>query len=102
MQSNGAVICFQKYTLGGELSGSCTNGLDSPVCLGYFGRVDVQKVQDFKEYVRIASRHGADHACSRKQLLIYRIDSKLDSEINIASDEQRQQGRSAFGDADAA
>lgn len=96
MQSNGAVICFQKYTLGGELNGSCTNGLDSPVCLGYFGRVDVQEVQDFKEYVRIASRHGADQACSRKQLLLYRIDSKLDSEINIASGEQRQRGGLPF------
>lgn len=96
MQSNGAVICFQKYTLGGELSGNCTKGLDSPVCLGYFGRVDVQKVQDFKEYVRIASRHGADQACSRKQLLLYRIDSKMDCEINIASDEQRQQGGLPF------
>jgi len=96
MQSNGAVICFQKYTLGGELSGSCINGLDSPVCLGYFGRVDVQEVQDFKEYVRIASRHGADQACSRKQLLIYRIDRELDIEINIASDEQRQQGGLPF------
>lgn len=96
MQSNGAVVCFQKYTLGGEISGSCTNGLDSPVCLGYFGRVDVQKVQDFKEYVRIASRHGADQACSRKQLLLYQIDSKLDCEINIASDEQRQQGGLPF------
>lgn len=96
MQSNGAVICFQKYTLGGGMSGSLTNGLDSPVCLGYFGRVDVQKVESFKEYVRIASRHGADQACSRKQLLLYRIDSKLDWEINIASDEQRQQGGLPF------
>lgn len=95
MQSNGAVICFQKYTLGGEC-GNSTNGLDSPVCLGYFGRVDVQKVQNFKEYVRIASRHGADQACSRKQLLLYRIDNKLDWEINIASDEQRQQGGLPF------
>lgn len=96
MQSNGAVICFQKYTLGGELSGGCANGLDSPVCLGYFGRVDIQKIQNFKEYVRVASRHGADQACSRKQLLLYRIDSKFDGEINIASDEQRQQGGLPF------
>ena len=96
MQSNGAVICFQKYTLGGEVCGSRANRLDSPVCLGYFGRVDVQKVQNFKEYVRIASRHGADQACSRKQLLLYRIDSKFDCEIDIASDEQRQQGGVPF------
>lgn len=96
MQSNGAVICFQKYTLGGDINGSRTNGMDSPVCLGYFGRVDVQKVENFKEYVRIASRHGADQACSRKQLLLYRIDRNLDCEINIASDEQRQQGGLPF------
>lgn len=96
MQSNGAVICFQKYTLGGDISGSRANGVDSPVCLGYFGRVDVQKVQDFKEYVQIASRHGADQACSRKQLLLYRIDSKLDWEIDIANDEQRQRGGLPF------
>ena len=96
MQSNGAVICFQKYTLGGDVSGSRANGEDSPVCLGYFGRIDVQKVQNFKEYVRIASRHGADQACSRKQLLLYRIDSKLDWQINVANDEQRQQGGLPF------
>lgn len=96
MQSNGAVICFQKYTLGGAENGSCTNRLDSPVCLGYFGRINVQKVRDFKEYVRIASKHGANQACSRKQLLLYRINSNLDCDINIACDEQQQQGGLPF------
>lgn len=99
MQSNGAVICFQKYTLGGDTNGNRANKLDSPVCLGYFGRVDVQKVQNFKEYVRIASRHGADQACSRKQLLLYRIDRRLDRGIDIANDEQRHQGGLPFCDA---
>lgn len=96
MHSNGAVICFQKYTFGGDINGRRANGLDSPVCLGYFGRVDVQKVQSFKEYVRIASRHGADQACSRKQLLLYRINRKFDCEIDIASEEQQQQGGLPF------
>lgn len=98
VQSNGAVICFQKYTLGGDINRSSINSLDSPVCFGYFGRVDVQRVQNFKEYVRIASRHGADQACSRKQLLTYRIDKKFDKEIEIASNEQRQCGGLPFCD----
>lgn len=96
MHSNGAVICFQKYTLGQETNRIEGSVSDSPVCLGYFGRVDIKPVLDFKEYVRIASRHGADQACSRKQLLVHRIDDKFDADITIASDDYRKDGGLPF------
>lgn len=82
MDVKGAVICFQKYVLGHErTSTSLTPG--GPVCLGYMGRVDVQKVHKFKDFVAIASEHGAEYACTRKQLLIYQIDKKFDQSVDI-------------------
>lgn len=96
MQSNGAVICFQKYTLGEGLKTISQKVPDSPVCLGYFGRIEVNEVNDFKEYVRIASMYGAEQACSRKQLHIHHIDHNLDSEITIASKEHRENGGLPF------
>lgn len=96
MQSNGAVICFQKYTLTDGLKAISGNVSDGPVCLGYFGRVEVNEVNDFKEYVRIASMYGAAQACSRKQLHLYRIANNLDSEITIASSEHRNKGGLPF------
>ncbi len=83
MDVKGAVICFQKYVLGRSWEdGFLTPG--GPVCLGYMGRVDVQKVYKFKDYLEIASKRGAEYACTRKQLLIYQIDRKFDQAIGIA------------------
>lgn len=82
MDVKGAVICFQKYVLGREgTSTYLTPG--GPVCLGYMGRVDVQKVHKFKDFVVIASEHGAEYACTRKQLLVYQIDGKFDQSVDI-------------------
>lgn len=83
MDVKGAVICFQKYVLGREpASTSLTPG--GPVCLGYMGRVDVQKVHRFEDFVVIASEHGAEYACTRKQLLVYQIDKQFDQSVDIA------------------
>lgn len=82
MDAKGAVICFQKYVLGREWGNEClTPG--GPVCLGYMGRVDVQTVKSFKDFVRIASERGADYACTRKQLLVYQIDKQFDQSVDI-------------------
>ena len=82
MDVKGAVICFQKYVLGRERTSTyLTPG--GPVCLGYMGRVDVQKVRKFKDFVAIASEHGAEYACTRKQLLVYQIDKEFDQSVDI-------------------
>lgn len=79
MTSNGAIICFQKYTIGfqktqgaptGDTQVTETADKYGPVCLGYFNRVDVKCIHQFRDYVRIASKHEAARACSRKQLLL--------------------------------
>lgn len=82
MDVKGAVICFQKYVLGHGWKDKClTPG--GPVCLGYMGRVDVQKVRRFKDFVMIASEHGVEYACTRKQLLVYQIDREFDRSVDI-------------------
>ncbi len=97
MDVKGAVICFQKYVLGHERASTyLTPG--GPVCLGYMGRVDVQKVRKFKDFVAIASEHGTEYACTRKQLLIYQIDKKFDQSVDIVefSDSCPNDGRVPF------
>lgn len=95
MKSNGTVICFQKFTLTDTI-GQISSIPKSPVCLGYFGRVEVKEVNTFKEYVRTASRHDAQQGCSRKQLMLYRLDRRLDSGVSISSDEYRNRGGIPF------
>lgn len=79
MTSNGAIICFQKYTIGcqktqepptGDTQVTKTADKYGPVCLGYFDRVDVKCIDQFRDYVKIASKHEAARACSRKQILL--------------------------------
>ena len=87
MKHNGAVICFQKYTLNNI---STEVWKSTPVCLGYFNRVDVKSVTNFRDYVKYASKHNADQACSRKQLLLRKLHNdtpgqldKLHSQIEL-------------------
>lgn len=97
MDAKGAVICFQKYVLGREQTSTyLTPG--GPVCLGYMGRVDVQKVRRFKDFLIIASEHGAEYACTRKQLLVYQIDKKFDQSVDIVefNDSCRNDGHVPF------
>lgn len=78
---NGAVVCFQKFPIGQNVkyreeiipanSEKCIP--NSPACLGYFNRVDVKLIRDFRQYVGVTSEHEADYPCSRKQLLLQRI-----------------------------
>lgn len=78
---NGAVVCFQKFTIGQNVQfrdpsavvGSEMHIPGSPACLGYFNRVDVKTVRDFRKYVTVTSKHEAEYPCSRKQLLLRRI-----------------------------
>ena len=69
---NGAVVCFQKYNIATIPAGAA--------CLGYFNHVDVKQIRDFREYMQVTSEHGADEACSRKQLLLRRIKGLRDRE----------------------
>ena len=71
MQKKGAVVCFQKYNYSDVIVGN--NIPKGHACLGYFGRMDVNEVQSFKDFVRIASTHGAELQCSRKQILVYQL-----------------------------
>lgn len=87
MKTKGAVICFQKFVLGHEMVTTEGTVPDGPVCLGYMDRIDVTEVHNFKQYIRVASQHGVEYPCTRKQLLIYKLDEKFDKSINIASTE---------------
>lgn len=83
MEHNGAIICFQKYAIGNWNTDSPKNtekkmtSCNGPVCIGYFNRVDVKCIDHFRDYVKIASKHGAERACSRKQLLLRRMSNKV-------------------------
>ena len=110
---NGAVVCLQKYTLGQNViihsdstqSFPRTNIPRSPACLGYFNRIDVQTIRDFRNYVRVTSQHEAEYPCSRKQLLLRRIteaDLRVDESGPIGScvewDEVELKNSAACGD----
>ena len=104
MTSNGAIICFQKYTIGcqtaqeplvGEPQDTETTGQYGPVCLGYFNRVDVKRIHQFRDYVRIASKHEAARACSRKQLLL-RTRTGLHEQIDLRDSADTPPGELPF------
>lgn len=83
MEHNGAIVCFQKYTIGNwntnpsDDNEKKTISGNGPVCIGYFNRVDVKCIDHFRDYVKIASKHEAERACSRKQLLLRRMSDKV-------------------------
>lgn len=104
MTSNGAIICFQKYTIGcqtaqkpfvGVPQGTKTTDQYGPVCLGYFNRVDVKRIHQFRDYVRIASKHEAARACSRKQLLL-RTRTGLHEQIDLRDSADTPPGELPF------
>lgn len=104
MTSNGAIICFQKYTIGCQTSQVPLAGapLDTetadqygPVCLGYFNRVDVKRIHQFRDYVKIASKHEAARACSRKQLLL-RTRKGLHEQIDLRDSADTPPGELPF------
>lgn len=102
MESNGAIICFQKYTIGwnghpSKIANQSSMLPPSPLCIGYFNRVDVKPIDDFRDYVKQASKHEANRVCSRNQLLIRKFmpDGDKDSrdyEILHRSIKLRQEG----------
>lgn len=75
MEEKGYVVCLLKYILGeGDSDPVCWDTASEnkkPVALGYFGRVDVVAVSQFKEYMKVASTYNAEFTGSRKQLLLY-------------------------------
>lgn len=82
MNTKGAVICFQKYILGNvKEDGYKTPG--GPICFGFMGRVDIRPVATFRDFMAIASQHGTEYACTRKQLFIYQIDKKFDQAVEL-------------------
>lgn len=84
MNSRGAIICFQKYTIGNQINSMQkeTHQNHSPVCLGYFNRVDVKPVNHFRDYVKGASKHEAERICSRKQLLLRKVSQTKLNELH--------------------
>ena len=104
MTSNGAIICFQKYTIGchtaqeplvGEPQDAEATDQYGPICLGYFNRVDVKCIHQFRDYVRIASKHEAARACSRKQLLL-RTREGLHEQIDLRDSADTPPGELPF------
>lgn len=104
MTSNGAIICFQKFTIGcqtaqeplmGDPKDAKTTDQNGPVCLGYFNRVDVKRIQQFRDYVRFASKHEAARACSRKQLLL-RTRTGLHEQIDLRDSADTPPGELPF------
>ena len=89
MEKQGAVICFQKYNFSELPSTKIPYG---HICLGYFGRMDVCEVDNFKDYMRVASEHGAELQCSRKQILIYQLNQKYDRGILVRSNSGSDSG----------
>ena len=91
---NGAVVCFQKFTIGQNAgfqnAGSSNMKIPgSPACLGYFNRVDVKTIRDFRKYVSVTSKHEAEFPCSRKQLLLRRIKKlKGREEVTLINSEE--------------
>lgn len=75
---NGAVICFQKFNK--------TQVPPSPACFGSFNRVNVKLIHSFQEYVEMTSRYEAELPCSRKQILLRRIEGMEDQEQVILVD----------------
>lgn len=99
---NGAVVCFQKYTIGQDIWLKDENGVlktvgkhipDSPACLGYFNRVDVKLIRDFFDYVKETSEHEAGFPCSRKQLLLRKIkENQPPEQIKLLDSEEAGNG----------
>lgn len=89
----GAIICLQKYST--EYWNHQMDGDDGPVCLGYFNRIEVREIDTFRQYVHEASKHQANRACSRKQLLLRGRDD-LDAEIQIRNSTPENHGKLPF------
>ena len=100
MEEKGYVVCLLKYILGdsgGDLT--CWNDVSEnkkPVALGYFGRVDVVAVSQFKEYMSIASTYNTKFTGSRKQLLLYPLLSGDQSQIRWQAFDPADGGRLPF------
>lgn len=92
MEEKGYVVCLLKHTLGDETKKSdnldVLSGDSKTICLGYFGRVDVAPVYEFKDYMRIASENDAEFIGSRKQLLLYPIKGVLSEKIKQADSQK--------------
>jgi len=72
------------------------SGNKQPISLGYFGRVDVAPVNQFKEYMALASMHDADFTGSRKQLLLYPLDGETSGQITIRPAGEDEKNRLPF------
>lgn len=100
MEEKGYVVCLLKYILG-DNDGDFTYWNDvsenkKPVALGYFGRVDVVAVSQFKEYMSIASTYNTRFTGSRKQLLLYPLLSGEQSQIRWQAFDPADGGRLPF------
>lgn len=97
---NGYVICLLKYIIGN--GGGESGSLDAlsenrrPVSLGYFGRVDAVRIDQFRDYMDIASTHNAGFTGSRKQLLLYPLNIQVPEQIRFQKFEETDAERLPF------
>ncbi len=97
---NGYVICLLKYILGnGNTDSRSWDSLSEnnrPVSLGYFGRVDVVHIDQFKDYMDVASVHNAGFTGSRKQILLYPLNLPNPDQIKFQTFDSEDAGRLPF------
>lgn len=104
MMDNGYVICLLKYIIGnGRHEPGRWDTLSEnkrPVSLGYFGRVDAVRVEQFRDYMDIASTHNAGFTGNRKQLLLYPLNMSASSQVRFQEFEEADAERLPFQPAD--
>lgn len=94
------MVCLLKYIIGsghGELdSWDALSENRRPVSLGYFGRVDAVRVEQFRDYMDIASTHNAGFTGNRKQLLLYPLNLPTPDQIRFQTFEEADADRLPF------
>lgn len=100
MMDNGYVICLLKYIIGNGRDGTVSwNTLSEnrrPVSLGYFGRIHAVRVEQFWDYMDIASTHNAGFTGNRKQLLLYPLGITTSDQIRFQEYEEVDAERLPF------
>lgn len=104
MMDHGYVICLLKYIIG--------NGRDEPdsldtlsenrrpISLGYFGRVDAVRVEQFRDYMDVASTHNSGFTGNRKQLMLYPLGVTASEQIRFQEFERDDAERLPFQSVD--
>ncbi|MCL2121215.1 MAG: hypothetical protein FWH28_03080, partial [Clostridiales bacterium] len=68
----GYILCLLKHYLSSGNPISYEETANRAItCFGYFGRMQLEVIEDFKDFIQIASTKNIDFLGNRKQLLLY-------------------------------